>query len=82
MLLPFMQTRARKRQSERVPPLKLFLWHCQFHRNLFHNLNLKPFERRYSPRVIGQQPDALEIEIGKNLGSQTDFALNFALAVR
>ncbi len=54
----------------------------QFHRNLIDNLDLKSLQRRHPSRVIGQESYALQIQIGKNLGSEADVAMRLALAFR
>src|SRR6266852_4724036 len=41
---------------------------------------VKSFQRGYPSWVIGQESDSLQIQIGKDLSSQADFALNLALA--
>src|SRR6202167_5144792 len=51
------------------------------HRNLFDNLDIEALKRGYSPGVIGQEADAFQIQVGKNLRSQADFAMDSALVL-
>src|ERR1700691_1267637 len=54
----------------------------QLHRNLLDDLDIESLKRRHAPRMIGQQPNALQIQIRQNLRPQPNLALRLALAVR
>jgi hypothetical protein len=52
----------------------------KLHRNLLDNLDIKSFQRSHPSRVIGQESNALQIQIEKDLSSQSDLAMNLSLA--
>jgi hypothetical protein len=52
----------------------------QLYWHLLDNLDVKSFQRGHSSRVIGQQANSLQVQIGKDLRSQPNLALNLALA--
>src|ERR1035438_57504 len=55
---------------------------CQLPRYLLHDLDINPFQRSHSSRVIRQNPDSLQIQVGEYLRAQADLAMNLALAFR
>ena len=49
-------------------------------RHLLHDLDAEAFQRDNLARVIGQQADGVEAEVGENLRSQAYFPVRFTLA--
>jgi hypothetical protein len=47
---------------------------------LFDYLYVKSFQGGYPSWVIGQDSDALQVQIGEDLSSQSDLAMRLALA--
>ncbi len=50
-------------------------------RDLLDDLDAEAFEAGDFARMIGQQADALEVQVGEDLGADADFALGAALAL-
>jgi hypothetical protein len=51
------------------------------HRNLLDDFNAEAFERGYFLGAIREQADAVQVQVGENLRSDTDFALNLFFVV-
>ena len=50
------------------------------HRHLFHDLDAKAFQSGDFARVVGQDADALQVEVREDLRADADLALRLALA--
>ena len=50
------------------------------YRDLFHDLDAKPFQRHDLARMVGQQADGVQAQIGKNLRADAAFVLQLLLA--
>jgi hypothetical protein len=48
---------------------------------LFHDLDPVCFQADYFARMIGQQADGVQPEVGEDLGAQAAFVLELSLAV-
>src|ERR1700687_5743192 len=53
----------------------------QRHRNLFHDLDSESLQTGHLARMIGEQPDAPQIQVRQDLRADSDFALGLALAL-
>ena len=49
------------------------------YRDLLHDLDAEPFQRHDLARMIGQQPDGVQPQIGKNLRADAAFVLQLRL---
>src|SRR5450432_3387120 len=49
-------------------------------RDLVHDFDAKSFQRDDFPRMIGEQPDGVQPQVGQNLGADAVFVLQLALA--
>ena len=49
------------------------------HGHLFHNLDAKAFQRHDLARMVGQQADGVQTQVGKNLRADAAFMLQLRL---
>src|SRR5580692_4824179 len=61
--------------------LWLSLHSIQQHGDLLDNFDVESLERRHFSGMVGQQPNAAEIQVRKNLRSDSNLALSLALAL-